>query len=217
MSDPYSDLETGVLYNKLGLATRADLEAAERRITRARDAELAAHPPPATYDLEHLRAVHRALFSDLYLWAGECRTVDIAKSHLFCRPAFIEEQSHQLFSELAQDNCLRNLARAEFVSALAHYLGEVNAIHPFGRATAAPRGPVPSVGQRRGPPPSAPAPRFQSGLRPIAPWVVSARILALAGSREPPFGGSLVLPGCLEIAYERQRGGPVSRCADHPW
>ena len=33
--DPYSDPVTGVLYNKLGLGTAADLEAAEREITHA--------------------------------------------------------------------------------------------------------------------------------------------------------------------------------------
>jgi fido (protein-threonine AMPylation protein) len=33
--DPYSDPITGVLYNKLGLGTAAELEAAEREITHA--------------------------------------------------------------------------------------------------------------------------------------------------------------------------------------
>jgi fido (protein-threonine AMPylation protein) len=33
--DPYSDPATGVLYNKLGLVSAADLEAAEREITHA--------------------------------------------------------------------------------------------------------------------------------------------------------------------------------------
>jgi fido (protein-threonine AMPylation protein) len=33
--DPYSDPVTGVLHNKLGLGTAAELEAAEREITHA--------------------------------------------------------------------------------------------------------------------------------------------------------------------------------------
>jgi fido (protein-threonine AMPylation protein) len=33
--DPYSDPVTGVLYNKLGLISAADLETAEREITHA--------------------------------------------------------------------------------------------------------------------------------------------------------------------------------------
>jgi fido (protein-threonine AMPylation protein) len=33
--DPYSDPVTGVLFNKLGLGTAAELEAAEREITHA--------------------------------------------------------------------------------------------------------------------------------------------------------------------------------------
>lgn len=129
--DPYSNPETGVLYNKLGLRSAAELADAERAITRIRIAELAAQPLRATYDLEHLRAIHRRLFSDLYDWAGELRTVDIAKTDLFCRPAFIEAQARQLFDQLAEDRHLQDLPRDEFLDAAAHYLGEINALHPF--------------------------------------------------------------------------------------
>src|SRR5699024_4425055 len=34
---------------------------------------------PKTYDGEHLRAIHRYLFQDVYSWAGEYRTVNIFK------------------------------------------------------------------------------------------------------------------------------------------
>ncbi len=129
--DPYSDPDTGVLYNKLGLHTWEELQDAEREITRRRVMELAADPPRPTYDLDHLRTIHRRLFSDLYTWAGEIRTVDIAKTDLFCRPQFIVEQSQQLFSELANDNHLNGLDRQQFINKVAHYLGELNAIHPF--------------------------------------------------------------------------------------
>lgn len=129
--DPYSDPETGVFYNKLGLRNEAELADAERAITRVRLAELTAHPLRPGYDLGHLRAIHRHLFSDLYDWAGELRRVDIAKTNLFCRPQFVEEQGRQLFGQLAEDRYLRDLRRAEFVDAAAHYLAEINALHPF--------------------------------------------------------------------------------------
>lgn len=129
-ADPYTDPETGVLYNKLGLRTWTELRAAERDITRIRAAELAVHPPPPTYDLEHLRAVHRRLFSDLYEWAGEVRTVDIAKGQtLFCRPQFLVAKANELLSELAADQHLGDRGRSEFIEGLAHYLGELNALH----------------------------------------------------------------------------------------
>ena len=129
--NPYTDPETGVFYNKLGLRSEAELADAERAITRVRLAELTAHPLRPSYDLDHLRAIHRHLFSDLYHWAGELRCVDIAKTDLFCRPQFIEDQARQLFGQLAEDRYLRDLRRAEFVDAAAHYLGEINALHPF--------------------------------------------------------------------------------------
>jgi cell filamentation protein len=32
-----------------------------------------------TYDLTYLRAIHRQLFQDVYVWAGDVRTIGIEK------------------------------------------------------------------------------------------------------------------------------------------
>lgn len=40
-------------------------------------------------DFEHLKAIHRYLFQDLFFWAGKIRTVAIAKRNLFCLPQHI--------------------------------------------------------------------------------------------------------------------------------
>ncbi len=58
--DPYSDPDTGVLYNKLGLGTAAELEAAEREITHAALILLDESPVSASYDLSHLREIHNS-------------------------------------------------------------------------------------------------------------------------------------------------------------
>ena len=34
---------------------------------------------PRTYDADHVRAIHRHLFQDVYEWAGQYRTVNMAK------------------------------------------------------------------------------------------------------------------------------------------
>lgn len=34
---------------------------------------------PNSFDAAHLRALHRCLFQDVYEWAGEYRTVELAK------------------------------------------------------------------------------------------------------------------------------------------
>ena len=77
--DPYTDPVTGVLRNKLGLSTTGELEAAEREITHAGLIFLRESPVPPTYDLRHLCAIHGRIFGDLYDWAGQLRTVALAR------------------------------------------------------------------------------------------------------------------------------------------
>jgi len=129
--DPYSDPVTGVLYNKLGLGTAAGLEAAEREITHAALILLDESPVSPSYDLPHLREIHKRIFGDIYEWAGQIRTVVIAKGAMFCLPQYIDSSAAVIFGELHDEDCLHGLRRDALVGRLAHYLGEVNALHPF--------------------------------------------------------------------------------------
>jgi cell filamentation protein len=129
--DPYSDPVTGVLYNKLGLGSAADLESAEREITHAALILLDESPVAPGYDLPHLREIHTRIFGDIYEWAGQIRTVTIAKGAVFCLPQYIDSSAAVIFGELHGEDCLRGLCRDAFVRRLAYYLGEVNALHPF--------------------------------------------------------------------------------------
>jgi cell filamentation protein len=86
---------------------------------------------PGGYDLDHLCAFHREILGDVYAWAGEIRTVSIAKTDLFCLPAHIQTDAADVFGALAKERFLRGLGRKAFVERLRHYLAEVNAIHPF--------------------------------------------------------------------------------------
>lgn len=129
--DPYSDPVTGVLYNKLGLGTAAGLEAAEREITHAALILVDESPVSPSYDLPHLQEIHKRIFGDIYEWAGQIRTVAIAKGAMFCLPQHIDSSAAVIFGELRDEDCLRGLRRDAFVGRLAHYLGEVNALHPF--------------------------------------------------------------------------------------
>ena len=129
--DPYSDPVTGVLYNKLGLGTAAGLEVAEREITHAALILLDESPVSPSCELAHLQEIHKRIFGDIYQWAGQIRTVAIAKGAMFCLPQYIDSSAAVIFSELHDEDCLRGLRRDAFVGRLAHYLGEVNALHPF--------------------------------------------------------------------------------------
>lgn len=130
-ADPYTDPATGVMRNKLGLAAAAELAVAEREITHAALILLRESPVRAGYDLSHLREIHRRIFSDIYDWAGQVRTVAIAKGTMFCLPQYIESAAAETFGRLRKESLLQGLPREEFLDRLTYYLGEVNAVHPF--------------------------------------------------------------------------------------
>jgi cell filamentation protein len=82
--------------------------------------------------LSHYRAVHHHLFQDVYVWAGKFRTVRISKNRSpFCYPENIEQEMHKLFVGLERKHVLRGQPRDEFVAQAAHFIAELNAIHPF--------------------------------------------------------------------------------------
>jgi len=129
--DPYVYPGTDVLQNVPGIRDPAELRRLETRITYFNGLRLAAQGLPGDYDLEHLQAFHRELFGELYPWAGELRTVGIAKIDPFCLPQHLETFAAEVFRGLARDRHLKELGLAQFVERLAHHLGEVNALHPF--------------------------------------------------------------------------------------
>ena len=65
-----------ILRNKLNIRDLPTLEAAERQFVTQRLLE--AKVPKGDFDLEHLRAIHRHLFQDVYEWAGNVRTESIS-------------------------------------------------------------------------------------------------------------------------------------------
>jgi cell filamentation protein len=57
--------------------------------------------------------------------------VVLAKTDLFCLPEHIESYGAEIFGKLAEEDRLRGLDRGLFIDRFAHYLGDVNALHPF--------------------------------------------------------------------------------------
>lgn len=130
-TDPYRDPETGALRNLLGITDPAVLEQADADFSAVRLAQLNRRELPGDYDLTHLRGFHRAIFGDLYPWAGELRTVGIAKGDPFCLPQHIESFADDIFTRLAAAGHLRGLDRDEFIDGMTGLLGDLNALHPF--------------------------------------------------------------------------------------
>lgn len=129
--DPYLDLDTGVLRNRLGLGDRAELARVEAALTASRLYDLQRSRLPGRYDLEHLRSFHRVIFGDVYDWAGELRTVSLGRGRLFCLPQHLVPFGEEVLGRLARAHHLRDLDRGTFVGRLAELLAEINFLHPF--------------------------------------------------------------------------------------
>ena len=129
--DPYLDLQSGLLRNRLGITDARALRHVEAELTASRIYDLIRSPIPGAYDLAHLRAFHRQIFQDLYDWAGELRTVSIGRGRLFSLPQHLEADAGELFGWLARAEYLRGRDRAAFVDDLTELYADLNALHPF--------------------------------------------------------------------------------------
>jgi len=127
--DLYCYKNSTVLKNIPGLRTQRALKTYEIAMT----AQRAEEPLPAgRLSVNHYRAIHRHLFQDVYRWAGDFRRVRMARNgSMFCYPENIAREMHTLFGGLRSRNGLRGLSREDFAPALARFLAELNAIHPF--------------------------------------------------------------------------------------
>lgn len=133
-NDPCVDPTSGVLRNLAGIRDAAAFERFEAEMSVMRQMELSLRPVGGDFDLPHLKAIHRYLFQDVYGWAGETRSVDMAKGgSRFGSYHFIGGYLKTVFSKLALERKIWNRsARAvDLPARLAEYLGEINAVHPF--------------------------------------------------------------------------------------
>lgn len=128
---------TEVLANRLGMREPAQLDPAERALTYGRLVELGTTSAvPGRFDLAHLQAIHGYLFQDIYDWAGQVRTYTLTKGESeFCRPEHLASYAAEVFARLAGNDFLRGLETDSFVHEAAELLGDLNALHPFGKAT----------------------------------------------------------------------------------
>lgn len=129
VDDFYCYPNSTVLKNIPGLRSHRALKMYEIAMT----AQRAEEPLPAgRLSVTHYCAIHRHLFQDVYPWAGDFRRVRIARDgSMFCYPEHIAREMRNLFMTLRAHNGLRGLSREDFAPALARFLAELNAIHPF--------------------------------------------------------------------------------------
>jgi cell filamentation protein len=123
---------TDVLRNKAEITDANELDAYEGELSTLRSIEILENPLAGQFDLALLQRIHFALFQDIYDWAGKIRTVDISRGNSrFANVRFIESAANEIFNKLARENWLKGLDAGHLSKRLAHYLSEINALHPF--------------------------------------------------------------------------------------
>ena len=120
------------LDNELGLTSIAELDREEERISKKKavklfDKEILYSFPAGKFSA--LQAIHKYLFEDIYDFAGELRTVNIAKGNFRFAPLMYLEAALENIDKIPQSN---------FDEIVEKYV-EMNIAHPFrdgnGRST----------------------------------------------------------------------------------
>jgi cell filamentation protein len=159
--DDYFIPGTSVLRNKFtapgkpyGETDPAVLAELEVFYAKSRLVELAAHPLEGRFDYEHMKAIHRYIFQDVYEWAGQERVAPVDQFMTKSGPdvvhypvgdptapqvpyqyypagSALSEAAEEQYRRLSAKNLLRGLDRDAFVVELAEVWGELNVIHSF--------------------------------------------------------------------------------------
>ena len=131
--DSQFDDRHGVLRNTKGITDAAKLEAFIARQSYMRVAELERSPLPGNFDIQHLRRIHQHIFQDVFPWAGQFREVTTARTNSFSfpPPIYILPSLQTIVTNIRTENHLKQLTPDTFAIRAAHYLSEINAVHPF--------------------------------------------------------------------------------------
>lgn len=121
-----------MLENKLGITSSVELACEEERISKKKAVllfESGTLDSLETGKTSSLMAIHKALFEEIYNFAGKIRTVNIAKGNFRFAPLMYLEAALQNIDKMPQSN---------FDEIIEKYV-EMNIAHPFcecnGRAT----------------------------------------------------------------------------------
>jgi len=130
--DPYLYPGTDVLKNLRDIRSHDILAQFEAEATSRRLVESIHSPMSGLFDTAHLQAIHKHIFQDVYMWAGQFRTVNISKGgHLFGAAAFIQSALHDVLQKLGRQIYLRGTSPELFSRRAGFFLAEINAVHPF--------------------------------------------------------------------------------------
>ncbi|CAM3882270.1 Fic/DOC family protein [Alkalicoccus chagannorensis] len=118
-------------HNRIGAESEEELAELEALAFAARASSLSDWPSfLAPFDEASLLRLHYHLFQDVYDFAGEYRTVQLAKGTTrFCQAEHLKENAEALFRELQEEPEWPTLEKA--AERLAYWKTELNMLHPF--------------------------------------------------------------------------------------
>jgi cell filamentation protein len=145
---PNYTLPDGItLKNKLGATNEDELAAVEVEAVAIRLVELELEPPTmGDFDADHLKAIHRHLFQDVYEWAGRTRDerVTLSDGTIATEPILSKAEGQPFLigpaipaalddigAKLRGADNLRGLPREVFAERAADVMIELNNAHPF--------------------------------------------------------------------------------------
>ena len=122
---------TDVLKNKLGIINKEELKQKETEITFYKLLQLQNDPISLNFDIDHLKAIHRFLFEDIYPFAGEYRTVYMEKNNSYF--AVVDEIEYKLKNifEVMNVNIGKVRSKYDFACFLADIYVALLNVHPF--------------------------------------------------------------------------------------
>ena len=140
MSNPYTD-ENGLFHNKLGITDNAALHEFEYHHSAIKaecilsgDIKLAHN----SYDLDHLKEIHKTLFGDIYEWAGQERTRPFAKGNqlsktvtFFLEPEKLADKWKEIQTHTQEFLNAENMDFRTAKDKLVDIMVEANYSHPF--------------------------------------------------------------------------------------
>ena len=127
----YIDPKTGILKNLAGITDPDDLLFFESVVVAKRIQELYVKPIKIK-GIETLFEIHKHLFQDIYVWAGEKRKVEISKAgKQFFPTTHFENAFRYIDTLIFEFKTLPNNDKLKIAGKLAEILDAVNYLHPF--------------------------------------------------------------------------------------
>jgi cell filamentation protein len=128
-----------VLRNRLGILDQHLLERAEGELAAYGLKRLQQKPLKMPIGVARLKATHKAIFGEIYPWAGEFRenTGSMRKwretgyAVVYGPSTYVAQEMDRIFADLKQEGDLRGLSLDQFAAKAAFFYGEMDGTHPF--------------------------------------------------------------------------------------